>query len=132
VTTTDATGETNAIVAAPLAVMTPAAGYMSTPGTAGSGMETPGTGGKRRRGRPTKAEAAAKRALMEAANVPGDGKNDDDDGDDVDESIEFEGDDHGASKSVESTTEPHVHEEIGDKTGGVIGLETGGDMHLDP
>ncbi|KAI9766795.1 MAG: hypothetical protein M1840_006270 [Geoglossum simile] len=132
VTTTDATGETNATVAAPLAVMTPAAGYMSTPGTAGSRMEAPGTGGKRRRGRPTKAEAAAKRALVEAASVPGDGKNDDDDGDDVDESIEFEGDDHAASKSVESPTEAHVHEGLEGKTGGVLNLGTGGDMHLDP
>ena len=131
-TATDAAGETNATVAAPLAVMTPAAGYMSTPGTAGSGMETPGTGGKRRRGRPTKAEAAAKRALIEAANVPGEVKNDDDDGEEIDESMEFEGNDHGPSKSVESTTEAHVHEALEGKTGGDIDLESGGDMHLDP
>jgi len=63
--------------------------------------------------------------------VPGGGQHDDDDGDEIDE-IDFEGDDHGASKSVESTTEAHVHEGLEGKTGGVIDLESGGDMHLDP
>ncbi|KAH0536211.1 hypothetical protein FGG08_006893 [Glutinoglossum americanum] len=135
VTTTDAAGETNANVAAPLAVMTPLSSYMSTPGTAGSGMEAPGTGGKRRRGRPTKAEAAAKRALIEAATVTGgegesEIKNDDDDGDEAEEAAEF-GDDHGANKSVESTTEGNVHERLEGKTAGIIDMESGEDMHLD-
>ncbi|KAI9786843.1 MAG: hypothetical protein M1839_005074 [Geoglossum umbratile] len=132
VTATDAAGEPNATVAAPLAVMTPVTGYMSTPGTAGSRMEAPGTGGKRRRGRPTKAEAAAKRALLEAANVPGAVKNDDDDGDEIDDSMDFEGEDHGVSKPAGKPAEARVHGGLEGKTGGVIDLESGGDMRLDP
>jgi hypothetical protein len=120
--------------------MTPLPGYMSTPGTGGSGMDTPGTAGKRRRGRPTKAEAAAKRALIEARTATsGNGevgtKNDDDDDDDddeIEEGAEFEGDDQGASKSVESTTKGGVHERLEVKTVGVIDMESGEDMHLDP
>jgi hypothetical protein len=134
---TDAVGEPNANVAAPLAVMTPLTGYMNTPGSVGGGMDAPGSSGKRRRGRPTKAEAAAKRALIESANVTGGGgeggtKNDDDDGDEAEEGGEYEGEDRGVSKSVESTTEGRVHEVPEEKAGIVVDLESGEDMQMDP
>ncbi|KAH0558539.1 hypothetical protein GP486_004801, partial [Trichoglossum hirsutum] len=127
-TATDAAAEANA--AAPLAVMTPVtgSGFMSTPGTAGTGTDAPGTGGKRRRGRPTKAEAAAKRALMEAATVSGgdENKNDDDDGDDIEEGADLDDDDPRPNKAARSSTGENAQEGKG-----AMDMESG-DMHLDP